>query len=62
MAAITIGLVAAVLALAQVIVLASLTLEGQRSKVATLVGSIAKRLLAAKTTHTEVILFVFFQG
>jgi hypothetical protein len=62
MAAITVGFVAAAFALAQVIVLAFVTLEGQRGEITTLMGAIAKRLLAAKPTHTEVILFFFFQG
>jgi hypothetical protein len=62
MAAITVGFVAAVLALAQVIILAFVTLEGQRGEITTLVGAIAKGLFTAKPTHTEVILPVFFQG
>jgi hypothetical protein len=62
MAAITVGFVGAVLALAQVIVLALVTLEGQRGEITALVGAIAKRLLAAEPTHTEKILLVFFEG
>jgi hypothetical protein len=62
MAAITVGFVAAVFALAQVIVLAFITLEGQRGEITALVGAIAKGLLVAKSTHTEKILLVFFEG
>jgi hypothetical protein len=62
MAAIALGFVAAVLALAQRIVLAFVALEGQRGEITALVGTIAKGLLAAKTTHTEKILLVFFEG
>jgi hypothetical protein len=62
MAAITVGFVGAVLALAQVIVLALVTLEGQRGEITALVGAIAKGLFAAKSTHTEKILLVFFEG
>jgi hypothetical protein len=62
MAAITVGFVAAVLALAQVIVLVFVTLEGQRGEITALVGAITKGLLAAQSTHTEKILFAFFQG
>jgi hypothetical protein len=62
MAAITVGFVAAVLALAQVIVLAFVTLENQRGEIAALMGAIAKRLFAAKSTHTEKILLVLFEG
>jgi hypothetical protein len=62
MAAVTVGFVAAVLALAQVIVLAFVTLEGHRGEITALVGAIAKGLLVAQSTHTEKILFVFFEG
>jgi hypothetical protein len=62
MAAVTVGFVAAVLALAKVIVLAFVTLEGHRRKIAAFVGAIAKRLLAAKPTHAKVIFLVFIQG
>jgi hypothetical protein len=62
MAAITVGFVAAVLTLAQVIVFAFVALEGHRGEFTALVGAIAKRLLAAKSTHTEEVLFVLFEG
>jgi hypothetical protein len=61
MAAVTVGFVAAVLALAQEIVLTFVALEGQRGEITALVGAVAQRLLAAKPTHTKVILFVLFQ-
>ena len=62
MAAITVGFVAAVLALTQEIVLAFVALEGQRGEITALVGAVAKGLLAAKSTHTEKILLVLFEG
>jgi hypothetical protein len=62
MAAVTVGFVAAVLALAQEIVLVFITLEGHRGEITALVGAIAKGLIAAKATHTEKILFAFFEG
>ena len=62
MAAVTVGFVGAVLALAQVIVLAFIALEGHRGEITALVGAIAKRLFIAEPTHTEKILLVFFEG
>jgi hypothetical protein len=62
MAAVTVGFVGAVLALAQVIVLAFVTLKGHRGEITALVGAIAKGLFAAQSTHTEKILFAFFEG
>jgi hypothetical protein len=62
MAAVTVGFVAAVLALAQEIVLVFITLEGHRGEITALVGAIAKGLIAAESTHTEKILFAFFEG
>ena len=62
MAAITVGFVAAVFALAQVIVLAFITLEGHRGEITALVGAIAKGLFAAKSAHTEKIFLVFFES
>jgi hypothetical protein len=61
-AAITVGFVTAVFALAKVIVFAFVTLEGHRREIAVFVGAIAKRLFAAKATHTKVIFPVFIQG
>jgi hypothetical protein len=61
-AAITVGFVAAVFALAKVIALAFVALEGHRAEITALMGAIAKRLFAAKATHTKVIFLVFIQG
>lgn len=62
MAAVAVGFIAAVLALAQVIVFALVTLEGHGGEIAALVGAIAKRLFAAEPAHTKVIFFIFIQG
>ena len=61
MAAVTVGFIAAVLALAQVIVFAFVTLKSHGGEITILVGTIAKRLFAAKATHAKVIFFIFIE-
>jgi hypothetical protein len=61
MAAVTVGFVAAVLALTKVIVLAFVTLEGHRGEITAFVGAITKRLFAAKPAPTKVIFAVFIE-
>jgi hypothetical protein len=61
-AAVAVGFIAAVLALAQVIVLALVTLEGHGGEITVLVGAIAKWLFTAEPAHAKVIFFVFIQG
>ena len=61
MAAVAIGLVATVFALTKIIVLAGVALEGHRGKFTSLVGAVAKRLLAAQAAHAKVILLTSFK-
>jgi len=61
-AAIAVGLVVTVFALAQVVFLAFVAGKRLRSELATLVGTVAEGLLATLATGAEKILAVFFQG
>ena len=61
MGSIAVGLVSAIFALAQVVILAFFAFERHRGEFPALVRTIAKRLLAAQATHAKIIFFVFIE-